>query len=152
MDMLTRIRPALRWIGVVVAAMAIVGVSYRVLIPTKGEAEPDEVFPSDHGLADLAALQLDEVSKQFYECWIEWAARNTDVLRISDDFILRPESKTWWNMRIESTGRRPTAASLIDGSWWIRHGRGLDSIRAPCRVPGFDRDYLGSGPQQQSSG
>ncbi len=121
----------------IVAAMAIVGMSYRVLIPTKGGAEPDEVFPSDHGLAELAALEIDEVSEQFYECWIDWAAGNTDVLRISDNFILRPdESAGWRGIRIESDGW-PTTASLIDGSWVVRYGppgnRGLDYIPAPCR-------------------
>lgn len=107
----------------IVATVAVVGASYRILIPASGEEGPEQdIYPADHGLANLATLQLAERAERYYECWIAWASDNTDELKISSDFLLTPdESAGWWGIRIESS-RWPTTLAVIDGSWVMRHG------------------------------
>ena len=133
-------RASLRWILVVIAAAAIVLVSYWLLMPSR-----PQLFPDDHGRSDIAKLGLGQAA--YYQCVVDWAEANASELRIGNDWILERGTRDFgrvlgpdaWGIHIDSA--RPlydVDAAFVEGTWLAELGPtpyGSYEFTLPCSTP-----------------
>ena len=135
-------RETLRWVLVIFGAIAIVLLSYRLLIPDR-----PRLFPADHGVSAVDRLGLNGNEADFYKCVVRWAEASAGDLRIGNDWTLEVGARNFaqklepgsWGIHIDSA-RSPydVDAAFVDGAWLAElgpSGYGRYEFLLPCPIP-----------------
>ncbi|NNC91321.1 MAG: hypothetical protein HKN80_02390 [Acidimicrobiia bacterium] len=134
MDETVRV-PGVRWIVVVLIAVAIVIAAYQLLLP-----HPSHQYPDDHGRAQLSTLGLSDAMEDHYSCLIAWAEQNGRELYITSHFELEPTAfngEYRGHFRIRTSGLTDASGAYHHNNLWATVGFRNSEIPfgLPCGRP-----------------
>jgi hypothetical protein len=127
--------PGIRWVVVVLTAIAVVLAAYQLLLP-----HPSRQYPDDHGRAQLSTLGLSDEMEDHYSCLIEWAEQNGRELYITSHFVLEPIGRRGdyrGDFRIRTSGLTGARGSYHHNNLWATVGLRNSEIAfgLPCGRP-----------------